>query len=220
MSLIQYLYNLFLDAIFPLSPAEIELFSYSTEKAFLELPKSAKPPLTKVNSIFSYKDERVKKLIWNIKYKKSKPAIDIGGYALYKDLTVNNHFPNQSICVLIPMPITKRRRRERGFNQCEVLVNEIKNLDIENHFEINTDLLIRTHHTSRQTLKDRSHRLEDAKGIFSVNEKVLANIIAEQNNIYFIVIDDVVTTGSTMKEALNTLEKAGLTNVNGISLAH
>ncbi len=138
--------------------------------------------------------------------------------------------------VIIPIPITKRRKNERGYNQCELLVNEIERLDIDKKFIICKDLLGRVHHLSRQTLKNREDRLESAKGIFTVNEETRKRIMNEDNqigneleiinsennidNTIIIVIDDVITTGSTMKEAMETLQNAGFKNVFGLSLAH
>jgi ComF family protein len=222
MSLLHTLYNTILDAVFPLSPFERELFSYSPELAYTKLPGAPTVPFGDAHSIFAYKDERVAKLIWNIKYKKSAQAVQIGGYALYRRI---QDFPRPTLedtVILIPMPITSRRRRERGFNQCELLTDEIGRLDEHKRFIVRSDLLIRTQHMSRQTLKGRAERLEDAKGIFSVNEKVLTEIRDKNNGILptLVVIDDVITTGSTIKEAMETLRKAGFENVRGISLAH
>ena len=213
MSLLYSLYNLVLDALFPLSPAEQELFSYSPKDALDTLP-SAPPTPIEATSIFAYKDERVAKLIWNIKYKKSPQAIKIGGYALF--IFLQNISPSKPI-VIIPIPITARRRRERGFNQCELLIDEIARLDTENEFSFEKHLLMRTQHTSRHTLKNRADRLTDAKGIFAVDESVTETI---PKDTQIVIIDDVITTGSTLKEALETVRSAGFTNVKGISLAH
>lgn len=236
--ILNYIYNIFIEAIFPLSKVEEELFSMSPEIAMNVLPQSPPVPI-KAISVFAYKDERVSKLVWNIKYKKSLPAIEIGGYALFK--TVNkllNDLPtihsnidvpsqpshcNKTRVVVLPMPITNKRRRERGFNQCELLVDKMKVLDSSDSFEVNKNLLIRVKHSSRQTLKHRKERLTDASGIFAVNEgemRVLLGNNTTQPNIQILVIDDVITTGSTMLEAVHTLEQAGFENVIAISLAH
>ena len=135
------------------------------------------------------------------------------------------------VCVLIPMPITPQRRKERGFNQCELLTDEIKRLDKENRIVIINNLLLRIHNIAHQTLKDRAARLESTKGIFSINKEImkLNNVnIKEYNNMtieqlkktQIVIIDDVITTGSTMREAMDTLKSAGFENVIGISLAH
>ena len=246
MSLVGNLYTLVLDALFPLSLEERVLFSYSPEKAYRELPRASRPANADTASIFAYKDERVAKLVWNIKYKKSKHALAVGGYAMYRELRelrtcvpVSSKQDNfevplatsfgleetgtqvrSSNIILIPIPITPKRRRERGFNQCELLLKEVEKLDVDKYFSVRSDVLIRTQHMERQTLKDRVHRLEDARGIFSVNEKVLAEIISTNTSPAFIIIDDVITTGSTMNEAVQTMKRAGCASVTGLSLAH
>ncbi len=215
MSLFNYLYNIFLEALFPLSEKEKELFSYSPQEAYVILTRAKQLDPSSLSSIFAYKDERVEKLIWNIKYKKSELAVKIGGYALFKELTLKTKCSGS--ITLIPIPISKKRYRERGFNQCELLVNEISRLDTEKIFTIRKNLLIRTQHTSRQTLKDRHARLESARGIFQVTIDSGRDLLSSNQ---IIIIDDVITTGSTMTEAIDTLKKAGFPNVRGLSLAH
>ncbi len=215
MPIFKIVYNTILDALFPRSEAELESLAYQPKEAWLKLPRAPEPPLKAAFSIFAYKDERVSKLVWNIKYKKSARAATIGGYALYRqfiEFTKGAH----NITV-IPIPITQKRRNERGYNQCELLVDEMKRLDIDDKFTICKDLLERAHHLPRQTLKNREDRLESIKGIFAVNEEVMARIM---KNTTVVVIDDVITTGSTMEEAMETLKNAGFKDVFGLSLAH
>lgn len=238
MNFINTIYHTFLDALFPLSKTEDTLLSYSPEKAYEKLPP-APPftglivPLPEARSIFAYKDEKVSKLVWNIKYKKSKQAVKIGGYALYRKLTeeVSPFLGRGETSVFVPIPITPQRRRERGFNQCELLLDEIERLSMYDvghrlaeveppqttRFIFEKDLLIRTRNVSRQTLKNRSERSESAKDIFAVNKEVTEMIRGESG---IVIIDDVITTGSTMHEAIETLKKAGFERVYGLSLAH
>ena len=212
------LYDTVVDALFPVSAAERELLALSPEGALLALPK-APPyagltvPLTDVRSVFAYKDERVSRLIWGIKYKEDHHAVGLGGYALWHEL-VGDRGSKVSELIIIPIPITARRRRERGFNQCELLVDEIVRLDTDRRFITDPKLLMRVQKTSDQKKKDRKERLVGAQGIFSVNQNLL------DKKVPLMVIDDVITTGSTMKEAMDTLKAAGFENVSGLSLAH
>jgi predicted amidophosphoribosyltransferase len=132
--------------------------------------------------------------------------------------------------IVVPMPITARRRRERGFNQCELLAGEIEKLAMANaaknigddlgtdkRLVVIRDLLVRKIHKSRQTLKDRAERLESAQDIFAVNEEVAHKI---KGGPMIIVIDDVITTGGTIRDAVSTLRKAGFENTWGLSVAH
>jgi ComF family protein len=226
------LYKIVLDALFPLSQTEEGVFSMSPEEALntlLSAPgyNGLAVALPHAQSIFAYKDERVAKLVWNIKYKKSIVAVRIGGYALLEALSKRpeNTLPSPTV-VVIPMPITEKRRRERGYNQCELLIDEIGRLEQEagkHRFIIKKDLLVRTQHASRQTLKGREDRVESAKGIFGINKEAL-EVLTEQDPEFkqktIIVVDDVITTGSTMYEAIQTLKSTGFVDIRALSLAH
>jgi len=245
-----------IEALFPVSPAERELFAMTPEMALRLLPPA--PPYDHVMpdtySVFAYKDERVSKLVWNVKYKKMRHAVMVGGYAVWElasrvceenvsrgtsasadaaarsrpqrpPKVPSNSFSSSTL--LIPIPITARRRKERGYNQCELLLDEIERLAKRDkqvgHFLFEKNLLLRTQHKSRQTLKGRAERLESAKGIFGVDENVVREYEAKLpdfKHIPVILIDDVITTGTTITEARETLVKAGFTRVSVISLAH
>lgn len=164
-------------------------------------------------SIFSYKNPLVRELIWQIKYKKNKHSIGIASYALYSELKAK--YPTGA--TLIPIPISKNRRKERGYNQCELLIDEIIKLDKEKEtdgkFVKNFNLLFRIKDIEKQTLKNRSERLVNVKNIFEVRDKIQI-----ENNI--IIIDDVTTTGSTLDEAKKTLIEAGYLDVECLTIAH
>lgn len=225
MNLIHLFYNTFLEALFPLSPAEKALFSYTVDELASKLPPAPTysglaVPLPEAYSLFAYKDKRVEQLVWNIKYKKSGRAVEIGGYALFDHLIkkYSDSFSPNTVLLILPIPITKQRRRERGYNQCELLVNEMQRLYKTTcpYIFFENNLLIRTHHDGRHTLKGRTDRVESSKGIFGVNEKVIQQL----RNSTVIIVDDVITTGSTMREAIDTMNNAGFKNVRGLSLAH
>lgn len=242
---IKNLFQIIIDSLFPISNTDKLLFSYTPEQALQYLNKSTKTPFPDTYSIFSYKEKIVTRLIWNIKYKKSPEAIKIGAYALFqKILQITNNKQTKEKILILPIPITQRRKNERGYNQCELLLDELKKLDSKDLLEYKRDFLIRIHHQDRQTLKNREERLKDSKGVFSVNKmateaiiskiktdnekKTLAkghsnlnsNVNTTFEKIPVIIIDDVITTGSTMKEAMETLKSAGFSRVIGISLAH
>ncbi|HEY4495835.1 MAG TPA: hypothetical protein VJC04_00550, partial [Candidatus Paceibacterota bacterium] len=126
-------------------------------------------------------------------------------------------FENFTQPLIIPVPLSSKRRRERGFNQCEILLDELTKLDTGNIFEINKNLLIKIKDTSSQTKTDsRASRLKNLRGAFAVSEDSGAG--AAGRNI--IVIDDVTTTGATLSEAIKTLRRDGARKVLGIALAH
>jgi len=227
MLLIKSIYSTVLDAIFPISKEEQEALSLRPEIAWNTLPRAKNFSTREACSVFSYKEERMRKLVWALKYKKSRQAAAIGGYALFRMLRIYAEATRPIL--VIPMPITRQRRRERGFNQCELLTEEIKTLadrsNLSEYIQISDDLLVRARHKSRQTMKDRSERIESAQELFKVDESKNKNENGNgnkeiQKDCLVIVIDDVITTGSTMKGAVTAMRAAGYSRTFGLSLAH
>jgi ComF family protein len=216
-------FNVILEALFPVHPAEREVLSMGQAAAWKSLPRAGHPHIGEACSIFSYKDERVSRLIWSIKYKKSRAGAAIAGYALCRMARFfAGAVPKNMRVMIVPMPMTRARRRERGFNQCELLLDEMEKLDAGRYLTFARDLIIRTRHTSRQTMKNRKERSESIKDMFAVNEKAasLPEMRRDPLRYFIVVIDDVVTTGSTMRDAIATLRRAGFKNTYGLSVAH
>lgn len=219
---LQKIIGAFLDCLFPLSKEEKDILSLPTVEILKQLRKAPPVPIQGAFSLFAYKDKIVRKIIWNIKYNKSKKALDIASLALYHFLyKYSKKDQSHKKKIIVPIPMTPKRLRERGFNQCLLLLHAIKEWDKENIFLYEEDLLLRIQHKTRQTLKNRKERLASTKGIFIVNEKILRKLKAENNLQYeIIVIDDVITTGSTMQTALTVLKQANFKDVFGLSIAH
>ena len=216
-------FNGLLDALFPIHPAELEVLGMGEAGAFKALPRAARAPIPEACSVFSYKDARVKRLIWSIKYKRSKAGSAIAGYALYRMArSFVAAMPEGMRVMIVPMPISRARRRERGFNQCELILDEMEKLDADKRLVFARDLLLRIRHTSRQTMKDRKGRLKSIREMFAVNGKsARSEEWSDRPLEYFVVlIDDVVTTGSTMRDAVGALRRAGFKNAYGLSVAH
>ena len=219
MFLLKSIYDTMLEALFPVSAEEREVLAMDPEQSFDLLPRAQASPIPEACGIFSYKDERTRKLIWSIKYKRSKAGSAIAGRALYR--LVSTYSKAASPVVIAPMPITPRRRRERGFNQCELIADEIGRLDTDRRLTIAKDILYRKLHKSRQTMKGREERLKNAKDIFFADNAAIEKLGIDKSQDYLIiVIDDVITTGSTMLDAVHTLRKAGLEKTFGLSVAH
>ena len=110
----------------------------------------------------------------------------------------------------MPVPLHARRLRERGFNQSMILAEEISR-----HFSINLDFLSlrRVVRTESQASLSREMREQNIKGAFSVAD-------AEKiNGEKIILVDDVYTTGSTVKECACILLKNKAAEVAVLTLA-
>lgn len=223
MPLARAFFNTFLDALFPIPPAERAVLAMDGPTARKALPRAPFSVIPEACSLFAYKDERVSRLIWSIKYKKSRIGASIAGYGLYSIL--KRFIPAMPInmkMVIVPMPITRARRRERDYNQCDLILDEIEKLDVNKQLLFARRLIKRVRHTSRQTKKDRVHRLESIHNVFEVDEAEMKSLLAknEGRNYFILVIDDVITTGTTIKDAIQTIRRAGLENAWGMSVAH
>lgn len=114
--------------------------------------------------------------------------------------------------ILIPVPLHRKRLLERGFNQSELVANE---LSVISGLAMKTDLLSRIIYNEPQVGLNGALRLANVQGIFSVNYKALAEAWGRE----IILIDDVYTTGSTMAECARVLKTAGFRKVSGLVLA-
>jgi ComF family protein len=169
-------------------------------------------------SIFDYKDPLVKNIIWQIKYKNNKDAtkkiaeichdffVDIASESVF-----NGEFEK---LIVVPIPISKTRKNERGFNQCEVILESVKRLDNDEILEIETNNLIKLNNTENQTHLTKSERENNLRGSFKIVDP------SKFNNKIIIIFDDIITTGSTMKEAETLLKKCKPKRIIKFSVAH
>lgn len=183
----------------------------------------------KIKAIFNYKTALCRQAIWEIKYRGNKKIIRDFSLLLYEfileELADLDTFENFRNPVLIPIPSSKARKKEKGFNQCELIVRELIKIDQErngNNFTLAENFLIKNIDTAHQTkVSNRKKRLENLKGSFAINQSdFLISQLKNPTDYSFIIIDDVITTGSTMNEAFKTLNKAGFKKIRGFTLAH
>ena len=107
-------FNTVADALFPIHPAEREALAMDKDSLFKCLPRATDAPIPEACSIFHYKDERVFHLIWSIKYKKSLKGASLAAHALFRILKqFQSVIPEDMRILIVSMPITKSRRRER-----------------------------------------------------------------------------------------------------------
>lgn len=140
------------------------------------------------------KGERVQKLIHKLKYK-NKPQIgEKLGELMGEQLAISPAFNDADF--IIPLPLHPKKKKIRGYNQAEhICIGLSKKMNIE----LVSNQLIRKKHTSTQTKKAKYERYLNVKNIFAV--KSPENL----ENKKIIIVDDVVTTGSTMEAAIATL---------------
>jgi ComF family protein len=111
--------------------------------------------------------------------------------------------------LVIPVPLHPARLRERGFNQAELLAKILAQ-------KINTPLgcaLERIRYTTTQTAFDRVERMENLHGAFRLRKKIGVR------GLHVLLVDDILTTGSTLSECARVLREAGARSVYAVTAA-
>lgn len=160
-----------------------------------------------------YGDEILDPLIALLKYQKIRQAAIPLGEILsryLKELSKNYELELKDF-LIIPIPLYRQKEKQRGFNQSYMLASQLsKNTGLPT----TNNILKRIKNTASQVeLKDREKREINIKNCFVVEKPELLF----QKNV--IILDDVFTTGATMKEAVSVIKKAGVKKVIGLVIA-
>lgn len=157
-----------------------------------------------LTSFFHY-DSIVKEAVKTLKY---RLVTDLAEEFIY---LISPNLPIIPSSILVPIPLHGFRYRDRGFNQAEVLG---KLLADRLHIPMRTDILRRVKKIAPQVeVKDRKERLKNMKGVFSINN---SELISHKS---VVLLDDVFTTGATMRAAGETLKRAGAKHVWAVTMA-
>ncbi len=219
MGFFHRIFSLLVDFIFP-RPETLEFLEKLTKEELLAKVPTTKAsntsPSAEIRSVFNYRQPIIRQMIWELKYKGNKKIARLFGQVLYDEISrivslKTDLFPHP---LVLPMPNSLLRRKERGFNQCELLTNELTKLNTQDLFSVQNNILLKWKDTPRQTTNNRALRLQNVKGCFSVIDSSILQ------NHCIIIIDDVTTTESTLREAIATLYASGARKVIGLTIAH
>jgi ComF family protein len=161
--------------------------------------QSSPPPFDNAIIPFLYR-QPISKQIQSLKYGGQVHLANAFGKTLASRILQSN---NPLADIIIPVPLHWRRIFNRGFNQSTEIARVVgKQLGIP----ISTDLLVRKKNTVTQTDLDIKMRFKNTRNAFAAKSTNLPRHIA--------LVDDVVTTGSTIISAAKTLKKAGVSEVS------
>ncbi|MEK7659078.1 MAG: ComF family protein [Patescibacteria group bacterium] len=159
---------------------------------------------------FSYKDPAIQKVIKAFKYRFIKDLDQPLGRLMISYLDKIKGKIDLKDAVIIPVPLHKRKYNQRGYNQSELIASEISEyLNIR----VINDCLLKIKPTKDQAKLKGNKRLENLKGAFICAKPWLAT------GKKIILLDDVYTTGETMKECAKVLKEAGTNEVIGLAIA-
>ncbi len=113
--------------------------------------------------------------------------------------------------VIAPVPLTANREYWRGYNQAELIAEQIaEQLDLTLHGR----LLARTSGRRPQSRLKLAERAANVAGVYALADE------PREDNLRVVLVDDVVTSGSTIREVARTCEGGGFEVVAGVALAH
>ena len=157
--------------------------------------------------IFKYEGQ-VRKLILDYKFNEKS--------YLYKTF-VNFLLKNEKIFEnikkydkIIPVPISKKRNKERGYNQSMLIAEEIAN---KTNLELVNNCLIKTKNIIEQSKLNKEDRLQNIQGVYSLQNE---RLITKQK---ILLVDDIYTTGSTVNECCKILQQANPKTIGVLVLA-
>lgn len=106
----------------------------------------------------------------------------------------------KDIDLIIPMPLSKKKKRKRGYNQCDYIAQGVSQVT---GIPIATDCVIRTKANETQTHKTREERWKNVENIFKVNKP------QKLQGKHILLIDDVLTTGATIANCAKAINATG-----------
>lgn len=164
--------------------------------------------IEKATSFYYYhKGSKFQKPIHQLKYKGQKHiGLDLGRiFGLHLKETGFNKTD-----LIIPVPLHYKKLKKRGYNQSEFIARGIAE-GLEK--PVSTDILYRAVYNPTQTNKSRFERWENVEGIFQCKKKEFLE------NKHVLLVDDVVTTGSTLEACAHTISGIKNTKVSIATLA-
>ena len=162
------------------------------------------PHFSKATAYGAY-DAGLRELIHLLKYERVEPAAGVLGRMLAKAIRKLD-LKSESVLV-IPVPLYRGKRQERGFNQAELIARKALKKLAWPDARLLTDVLERVRPTVSQIGLTRPQRVENLRGAFRTTH--LSSV--KGGNV--LLVDDVMTTGTTASECARILSKAGAQNV-------
>lgn len=112
--------------------------------------------------------------------------------------------------IIIPVPISKKRLKNRGYNQSLLYVKDISK---ENNIQLENKVIIKIKNNNAQSSLNKEEREQNVQGVYKViNSKKV-------KNKKILLLDDIYTTGSTLNECSKELIKAGASYIDVFTIA-
>lgn len=175
-----------------------------TEQRLCPACQESLPEFAKAVAYGAY-DAKLRELIHLLKYEQVVPAAGVLGHMLAE--AIEKLGIGADSILVVPVPLHRSKRRQRGFNQAELIVRVALQRNAFPNLQLATDVLERTRPTASQIGLTRPQRAENIRGAFRV--KHLNRVPGRE----ILLVDDVLTTGTTANECARILRKAGAEKV-------
>jgi ComF family protein len=165
--------------------------------------------LKRTYSHFYYKKgAAIQQVLFNLKYKNDSAIGEYFGREIGKSIMSIDDFKTAD--AIIPVPLHYKKEFIRGYNQSEALA---KGLSDSINVPVKSNYTKRTKHSETQTKKSRFQRWDNVSSIFAIHKSM-------KGLKHIIIIDDVVTTGSTMEALIRSIKDVSPTiEVSVVTLA-
>ena len=205
-----------LEAVFPRSEVDrlLEQSAPETLRAAIRAPLP--DPRLPVRALFSYDDPLAQRLVLLVKEGRSRGAASGVGALLAEEimnwLASRAEAGRRAAATIVPVPLSRQSRRDRGYSQTEMLCEGVAAALGPGVAQISFDALRKTRDTPKQASLGRAARLDNLRGAFEADEsKVRGRAVA--------LVDDVATTGATLRACRVALRKAGAAAVGIFAVA-
>jgi ComF family protein len=157
---------------------------------------------------FYNRGSRIRNLVHNLKYKGIKEiGFELG--KIYGSVLYYSGFTS-GIDLIIPVPLHPSKKRQRGFNQSDIIS---AGLSQAAGLPVDVKILQRKVRSGTQTRKSRYERWANVEGIFNITDS------QRLEGRHILLVDDVITTGSTIESCVNELLKIDGVKVSVVALA-
>ena len=161
-------------------------------------------PIKRAAALLYYEPHsELARLIYDLKYHDRPDIGEDMGRLMANEMQLAHYF--DGIDVLLPVPLSRKRLRQRGYNQSEMLAIGVSDIT---HLPVVTKALRRKHFVKSQTRLSRHERQENVEDMFELRDS------SRLQGKHVLLIDDICTTGATLIACIDALK-----NIPGIRLS-
>jgi len=153
-------------------------------------------------------NETSRKIVMDLKYRSKKFLVPFMATEMLLKLEDFGAMPD----IIIPVPISSKRQKDRGFNQSELIAEEMASIT-SGKLEVNNKIIEKIKDSVPQASLSGAERLKNLDGAF----KLIDRKSLRGKNI--LIVDDVFTTGSTVNEVAKEIRKLHPASINVLTFA-